>query len=239
MVGMIPLLAVRGRRRGRCCDRALTVGKQFAGLPRPARPARPGASCARPACCAASPGSQRLLLSRGRHRPAGAAARRLFDEAEFLSPVRAARAVRLPPRPPVRARTSRASTPRIDYEPAESTTAMFGGNSNWRGPVWFPLNYLVISVPGALPPVLRRRPHRRVPDRLRHAGAARRHRRRPRRTGSSRSSCAARTAAGRASAGSTGCSTTRPGRTTCCSTSTSTATTAPGSAPRTRPAGRA
>jgi hypothetical protein len=33
----------------------------------------------------------------------------------------------------------------IDYEPAESTTAMFGGNSNWRGPLWFPLNYLVIS----------------------------------------------------------------------------------------------
>ena len=34
----------------------------------------------------------------------------------------------------------------IDYEPAESTTAMFGGNSNWRGPIWFPLNYLVITV---------------------------------------------------------------------------------------------
>jgi hypothetical protein len=33
----------------------------------------------------------------------------------------------------------------IDYEPAESTTAMFGGNSNWRGPLWFPLNYLVIA----------------------------------------------------------------------------------------------
>jgi hypothetical protein len=32
----------------------------------------------------------------------------------------------------------------IDYEPAESTTAMYGGNSNWRGPVWFPVNYLVI-----------------------------------------------------------------------------------------------
>ncbi len=30
----------------------------------------------------------------------------------------------------------------INYEPAESTTHMFGGNSNWRGPVWFPLNYL-------------------------------------------------------------------------------------------------
>jgi hypothetical protein len=33
----------------------------------------------------------------------------------------------------------------IDYEPAESTTGMFGGNSNWRGPVWFPVNYLVAT----------------------------------------------------------------------------------------------
>ncbi len=33
----------------------------------------------------------------------------------------------------------------IDYEPAESTVPLFGGNSNWRGPVWFPLNYLVIT----------------------------------------------------------------------------------------------
>ena len=32
----------------------------------------------------------------------------------------------------------------IDYEPAESTTSMFGGNSNWRGPVWLPVNYLAI-----------------------------------------------------------------------------------------------
>jgi hypothetical protein len=33
----------------------------------------------------------------------------------------------------------------VGYEPAESTTAMFGGNSNWRGPVWFPVNYLIIE----------------------------------------------------------------------------------------------
>jgi hypothetical protein len=33
----------------------------------------------------------------------------------------------------------------IDYQPAESTTGLFGGNSNWRGPVWFPINYLIIE----------------------------------------------------------------------------------------------
>ena len=33
----------------------------------------------------------------------------------------------------------------IAYEPAESRTAMYGGNSNWRGPVWFPINYLMIN----------------------------------------------------------------------------------------------
>jgi hypothetical protein len=34
---------------------------------------------------------------------------------------------------------------RVDYEPAESGTGLFGGNSNWRGPIWFPVNYLLIE----------------------------------------------------------------------------------------------
>ncbi|CAN5633437.1 glucosidase [soil metagenome] len=34
---------------------------------------------------------------------------------------------------------------RVDYEPAESTSGLFGGNSNWRGPIWFPVNYLLIE----------------------------------------------------------------------------------------------
>jgi hypothetical protein len=34
---------------------------------------------------------------------------------------------------------------RVDYEPAESTNELFGGNSNWRGPIWFPLNFLLVE----------------------------------------------------------------------------------------------
>jgi len=34
---------------------------------------------------------------------------------------------------------------RVDYEPGESTTGLFGGNSNWRGPIWFPVNYLLVE----------------------------------------------------------------------------------------------
>jgi Glycosyl hydrolase family 63 C-terminal domain len=33
----------------------------------------------------------------------------------------------------------------VDYEPGESTSGLFGGNSNWRGPIWFPVNYLIIE----------------------------------------------------------------------------------------------
>ena len=69
---------------------------------------------------------------------------KLFDEAEFLSPygLRAISAYHREHPYELDVEGERAT---IDYEPAESTTAMFGGNSNWRGPLWFPLNYLVIS----------------------------------------------------------------------------------------------
>ena len=33
----------------------------------------------------------------------------------------------------------------VDYEPGESTSGLFGGNSNWRGPIWFPVNYLLVE----------------------------------------------------------------------------------------------
>jgi hypothetical protein len=37
------------------------------------------------------------------------------------------------------------ATATLDYEPGESTSGLFGGNSNWRGPVWFPINYLLVE----------------------------------------------------------------------------------------------
>jgi hypothetical protein len=69
---------------------------------------------------------------------------RLFDEAEFLSP-HGLRALSAYHRDHPYSFDVDGTTAVIDYEPAESTTSMFGGNSNWRGPVWFPVNYLVIS----------------------------------------------------------------------------------------------
>ena len=56
---------------------------------------------------------------------------------------------------------------RVDYEPAESTTGLFGGNSNWRGPIWFPINFLLIEALQRFDHFYRATLQGRVPDRLR------------------------------------------------------------------------
>jgi hypothetical protein len=69
---------------------------------------------------------------------------RLLDESEFLS-LHGIRSVsRYHKDHPYQMRLN-GTTYCIDYEPGESTTGLFGGNSNWRGPVWFPMNYLIIE----------------------------------------------------------------------------------------------
>jgi hypothetical protein len=142
MVSMIPALAAAVFHE-QDVQRALTLGKQFAsmlvrrGLPDPAALRERG-------LLRSSPGGQKLLLSLAYPDRLERLMSRLFDEAEFLSPhgLRALSAYHREHPYQLRVDGIVAS---IDYEPAESTTPMFGGNSNWRGPVWFPLNYLVIA----------------------------------------------------------------------------------------------
>jgi hypothetical protein len=68
----------------------------------------------------------------------------LLDEEEFLSPCGIRALSRYHLRHPYRLPVN-SDEHRVDYEPAESTTGVFGGNSNWRGPVWFPINYLLVE----------------------------------------------------------------------------------------------
>src|SRR2546427_3553565 len=68
----------------------------------------------------------------------------MLDEAEFLSP-HGIRAVSRYHKDHPYVLDVNGMEHRVDYEPAESTSGLFGGNSNWRGPVWFPVNYLLIE----------------------------------------------------------------------------------------------
>jgi len=68
----------------------------------------------------------------------------MLDEEEFLSPHGIRAVSRYHKNHPYILITNGMEN-RVDYEPAESSTGLFGGNSNWRGPIWFPVNYLLIE----------------------------------------------------------------------------------------------
>ena len=70
--------------------------------------------------------------------------RYVLDENEFLSPFGVRSLSRVHKDRPYMC--SPGGTPqRVDYEPGDATTGLFGGNSNWRGPVWLPVNYLLVE----------------------------------------------------------------------------------------------
>jgi hypothetical protein len=140
MVGVIPLLAAvvvdeqalgRARALGRASARLLD---RLGGLDH----------LVERGLLRGEPGDRRLLLGVVGVEHLTRLLATLLDEREFLSPygLRALSAFHREHPYELQIDGVRAA---IDYEPAESTTAMFGGNSNWRGPVWFPLNYLLIS----------------------------------------------------------------------------------------------
>ncbi len=142
MVGVIPVLAAAIVDQ-RFLDQSLRLGKQFAdylqrhGLDGQAKLAEQG-------MLRGQPGDQQMILSVASLDHLEKVCSRLFDTAEFLSPygLRALSAYHRDHPYELDVAGLRAT---VDYEPAESTTSLFGGNSNWRGPLWFPLNYLLIN----------------------------------------------------------------------------------------------
>jgi Mannosylglycerate hydrolase MGH1-like glycoside hydrolase domain len=142
MVGVIPMLAAVVIDEP-MLERAVRISRQFAdyteryGLHEPEKLQEAG-------LLRGEPGQRRLLLSVVGVDRLERLFTKLFDENEFLSPygLRALSAYHRDHPYVLDVEGIHAS---IDYEPAESTTDMFGGNSNWRGPLWFPLNYLICS----------------------------------------------------------------------------------------------
>ncbi len=87
---------------------------------------------------------QRHLLSLLRGHRMKCLLRRALDEAEFLSDFGIRGISRYHHEHPYEFRTEQ-STMTVSYQPAESNSGLFGGNSNWRGPIWMPVNYLLIE----------------------------------------------------------------------------------------------
>ena len=91
----------------------------------------------------AEPGGRFLLAIANRER-LERMLRYVFAESEFLSPYGIRSLSKYHRDHPFTLQVGGLDS-RVDYEPAESSTDLFGGNSNWRGPVWFPMNFLLIE----------------------------------------------------------------------------------------------
>jgi hypothetical protein len=140
-VGVLPLLAVAVVEE-RVLGQARVLGKGFAEYL--SRRELTADSLAAQGLVRGEPGDRKLLLGAVSFERVLRVLERLFDEELFLSPHGVRALSRYYLEHPYSLEVAGAPAT-IDYEPAESTTGMFGGNSNWRGPVWFPINYLVVS----------------------------------------------------------------------------------------------
>jgi len=88
--------------------------------------------------------NRRLLLSIPSKERLEAVVKVILDESEFLSEFGIRSLSKRHEQEPFEV-TLRGEQHRVKYVPGESNSWMFGGNSNWRGPIWFPINFLLIE----------------------------------------------------------------------------------------------
>ncbi|MDT8287317.1 MAG: hypothetical protein RQ748_09430 [Elusimicrobiales bacterium] len=137
MVGLIPLLAV--------CVLDAGVLKQFPGFAKRLLWFRENRrKLAKQLIIEKLEGEEKILFSLVRRERLPRILEKLFDEAEFLAPGGIRALSKYHASHPFLMAVN-GSTYSIGYQPGESDSGMFGGNSNWRGPVWLPLNYLLIK----------------------------------------------------------------------------------------------
>ena len=138
MVGLIPLFAVQTLERA-LMDRMPGFKRRMAWFIEN----RP--ELVKNIADSSTPGAEdRLLLSAVNESQLRRVLKVMLDEDEFLSPYGLRALSKFHKTNPFVV-TVEGQEHRVDYEPAESSTGLFGGNSNWRGPIWFPLNYLMIE----------------------------------------------------------------------------------------------
>jgi hypothetical protein len=138
MVGLIPLFAVETL-EPKICDRLEGFKRRLEWF------VEHRSDLTRNVASMSKPGeSERRLLSIVTGEQLRRVLKVMLDEREFLSPygIRALSRIHLEQPYIFRAKGVEY---RVDYEPGESSTNLFGGNSNWRGPIWFPVNYLLIE----------------------------------------------------------------------------------------------
>ncbi len=100
--------------------------------------------CAKVACMRTKGVNDRHILAILNRKRLTAVLAKMLDENEFLSPYGIRSISKVHKDQPYVLECDSHSY-QVDYEPAEAATRLFGGNSNWRGPVWFPLNYLIVE----------------------------------------------------------------------------------------------